>query len=137
MTLPAYASLFTYDAVAMYPSINTAQCLDRLSGFLLSPDNSQGYGINPKALLKAIKLIMYNNRMHVGNVFVKQISGIVMEMSPAPTLANLFVAMYEDEHILPFIPNVVKYLRRFTDNGFDIWLNNPDPAIDESNWKAF
>jgi hypothetical protein len=107
MTLPTNASLFTYDAVAMYPSINTAQCLDRLVGFLLSPDISQRYGINPKALLKAIKLIMYNNRMCFGNVLVKQISGIVMGMSPAPTLANLFVAIYEDEHILPFIPTVV------------------------------
>jgi hypothetical protein len=138
MTLPANASLFTYAVVAMYPSINIVQCLDRLLGFLLSPDISQRYGINPKALLKAIKLIMYNNCMCFGNVLVKKISGIVMGMSLAPTLANLFVAIYyEDEHILPFIPTVVKYLRCFIDNGFGIWLHDPDPAIDESNWKAF
>ncbi len=137
MTLPANASLFTYDMVAMYPSINTAQCLDRLLGFLLSPDISQRYGINSKALLKAIKLIMYNNRMRFGNVLVKQISGIAMGMSPAPTLANLFVAIYKDEHILPFIPTVVKYLHCIINNGFGIWLHDPDPAIDESNWKAF
>ena len=43
MTLPANASLFTYDAVAMYPSINTAQCLDRLSGYLSSPNISSRY----------------------------------------------------------------------------------------------
>ncbi len=78
MTLPANASLFTYDAVAMYPSINTAQCLDRLLGFLSSPDISQQYRINPKALLGAIKLIMYNNHMGFGDVLVKQISGIAM-----------------------------------------------------------
>ncbi len=55
MTLPANASLFTYDAVAIYPSINTAQCLDRQSGFFLSPDISQQYRINTKALLEAIE----------------------------------------------------------------------------------
>ncbi len=50
---------------------------------------------------------MYNNRMHFGDVLVKQISGIAIGMSPAPTLANLFVAIYKDEHILPFIPTVL------------------------------
>jgi hypothetical protein len=129
MTLPANASLFTYNVVAMYPSLNTAQCLERLSGFLLSPDISQRYGIGPKALLKAIKLIMYNNRMRFGNVLVKRISGIAMGISPAPTLANLFVAIYEDEHILPFIPTVVKYLRCFINDGFGIWLYDPDPLL--------
>jgi hypothetical protein len=93
MTLPANASLFTYDAVAIYPSINTAQCLDRQSGFFLSPDISQQYRINTKALLEAIEWIMYSNHMHFSNVLVKQISGIAMGMSPAPTLANLFVAV--------------------------------------------
>jgi hypothetical protein len=137
MTLPANASFFTYDVVAMYPSINTAQCLDRLSGFLLPPDISRQYGIKPKVLLEAIESIMYNNYMCFGNVLVKQISGIAMGMSPAPTLANLFVAIYEDKHILPFTPTVVKYLRHFINNGFGIWLHDPDPAIDESNWKAF
>jgi hypothetical protein len=47
------------------------------------------------------------------------------------------VAIYKDEHILPFIPTMVNYLRCFIDNGFGIWLYDPDPAIDESNWKAF
>ena len=34
LALPANASLFTYDAGAMYPSINTTDCLARLSGYL-------------------------------------------------------------------------------------------------------
>jgi hypothetical protein len=56
---------------------------------------------------------MYNNHMRFGNVLVKQISGIAIGMSPAPTLANLFVAIYKDEHILPFILTVVKCLCHF------------------------
>ena len=80
---------------------------------------------------------MHNNRMRFADVLVKQISGIAMGMSPAPTIANLFVAIYEAEHVLPFIPSVVKYLRRFIDNGVGIWLHDPDPSVDDSNWKAF
>ena len=56
-------------------------------------------------------------------------------MSPAPTIANLFVAIYEEEHVLSFIPLVVKYLRRFINDGFGIWLHDPDPDIDDSNWR--
>jgi hypothetical protein len=29
------------------------------------------------------------------------------------------------------------YLSRFIDDGLGIWLLDPDPAADESNWKAF
>ena len=127
MELPTNASLFTYDVVAMYPSINTKQCLDRLSGFLSSPDISNHYGFQPTALIEALDIVM--------NVIVKQISGIAMGMSPAPTIANLFVAIYEEEHVLSFIPLVVKYLRRFINDGFGIWLHDPDPDIDDSNWR--
>ena len=137
MEMPPNASLFTYDAVAMYPSINTAQCIARLSDYLSSPDISSKYGFSPKALLEALALVMLNNRMRFGDIIVKQLSGIAMGMSPAPTIANLFVAIYENTHILPYIPRVVLYLRRFIDDGFGVWLHDPDPLIDESNWREF
>ena len=137
MEMPPNASLFTYDAIAMYPSINTAQCIARLSDYLSSPDISSKYGFSPKALLEALALVMLNNRMRFGDIIVKQLSGIAMGMSPAPTIANLFVAIYENTHILPYIPQVVLYLRRFIDDGFGVWLHDPDPLIDESNWDEF
>ena len=133
MVLPANASLITRDRVAMYPSINTKQCLDRLSGFLLSPDISNRYGFEPTALIEALDVIMNNNHMHFGDVTVKQISSIAMGMSPAPTIANLFVAIYEEEHVLPCIPLVVKYLCHFINNGLGIWLHDPDLDINNSN----
>ena len=80
---------------------------------------------------------MHNNRLRFGDVLVKQISGIAMGMSPAPPLANLFMAIYEAKHVLPFIPSVVKYLHRFIDDGVGIWLHDPNPSMDDSNWKAF
>ncbi len=39
ISLPTNASLFTYDAVAMYPSINTEDCLTRLTGYLSKPES--------------------------------------------------------------------------------------------------
>ncbi|KAL3763565.1 hypothetical protein ACHAW5_008108, partial [Stephanodiscus triporus] len=94
LTLPANASLFTYDAL----------------------------------LLEALELVMFNNRMRFGDIIVKQLSGIAMGMSPAPTIANLYVAIYEELHVLKYIPLPVLYLRRFIDDGFGIWLHDPDPV---------
>jgi hypothetical protein len=55
--LPANISLFTYDAIAMYPNINTTQCIDQLSNYLTDPNISSKFGYSPAALVDAIKLV--------------------------------------------------------------------------------
>jgi hypothetical protein len=137
ISLPTNASLFTYDAVAMYPSINTEDCLTRLTEYLSKPEISEKYGFSSPALLEAIELVMFNNRMRFGDIIAKQISGIAMGMSPAPTISNLYMAIYEEIEVLKFIPLFILYLRRFIDDGLGIWLHDPDPATDERNWTRF
>ena len=63
--------------------------------------------------------------------------GIVMGMSPAPTIANLFVAIHEQLCILQYLKTFLMWLRRFIDDGFGIWLHDPDPRIDDKNWSDF
>ena len=137
LTLPANASLFTYDAVAMYPSINTADCMARLTEYLSKDEVSDRYGFSATALLEALNIVMFNNRMRFGDIIVKQLSGIAMGMSPAPTIANLYVAIYEEMHVLKYIPLPVLYLRRFIDDGLGIWLHDPNPAVDARTWREF
>ncbi len=96
MEMPPNPSLFAYDVGAMYPSINTAQCIARLSEYLSSPEISSKYGFSPKALLEALTLVMLNNHMWFGVIIVKQLSGIAMGMLPASMIANLFVAIFEN-----------------------------------------
>ena len=60
-----------------------------------------------------------------------------MGMSPAPTIANLYMAIYEEMHVLKCIPKTVLYLRCFIDDGLGVWLHDPNPAIDMKNWKEF
>jgi hypothetical protein len=95
LDLPPNASLFTYDAVAMYPSIDTTDCLACLSEYLSDSEVPTMYRFSSAALLEAFELMMFNNCMRFGNIIVKQISRIAMGMSPAPTIANLYVAIYE------------------------------------------
>jgi hypothetical protein len=137
LDLPANISLFTYNTIAMYPNIDTTQCIDQLSNYLTDPNISSKFGYSPVALVDAIKLVMENNCMRFGDVIVKQVSRIAMGMSPAPTIANLFVAIYEKTHVLQYVPHVVLYLRCFIDNGIGIWLHNPNPTIDKTNWLSF
>jgi hypothetical protein len=75
--------------------------------------------------------------MKFGDIIVKQISGIAMGMSLAPTIASLYVAIYEKVHVLKYIKVVVLYLCRFINYGLGVWLHDPDPEADEKNWKEF
>ena len=72
-----------------YNQANTTQCIARLLDYLSSPEISSKYGFSPKALLEALTLVMLNNRMRFGDIIVKQLSGIAMGMSPAPTTCTL------------------------------------------------
>jgi hypothetical protein len=47
--------------------------------------------------------MMENICMRFGDVIVKQVSGIAMGMSPALTIANLFVAIYEKTHVIQYV----------------------------------
>ena len=75
--------------------------------------------------------------MKFGDIFAHQISGIAMGMSPAPTIANLFVAIHEEAEILDWLKTSVLFLKRFIDDGIGIWLHHHDPVQDAKNWVKF
>lgn len=137
-TLPPNACLFTYDAISMYTNINTEDCLHRLESFLSLPATIEKYPhLAPRALIEALNIVMHNNRMKFGNMFVRQHKGIAMGMAPAPSIANLFVAIYEEAHVSPFPSSSLHFLRRFIDDGFGIWLRDPNQQEDDAKWESF
>ncbi|KAL7541632.1 hypothetical protein ACHAWF_006986 [Thalassiosira exigua] len=81
---------------------------------------------------------MRNNRMRFGDVIVRQLVGISMAMSPAPTIANLFVAIHEALEILKWLDSpFLLLLHRFIDDGFGIWIHHRDPGIYQQRWASF
>ena len=134
-------SLFTYDAVAMYVNIPTEECISMLKAFLCDPATYTRFKhYRASALIEAITIVMKNNRMRFGDIIVRQLSGIAMGMSPAPTIANLYVAIHEASNILKYLEDelrYLRYLRRYIDDGFGIWIHNPDPTVDQANWATF
>lgn len=139
MTLPPNARIFTYDAISMYTNIDTDHCIARLSDFLHSPTTLKKFPhiSSPTALVDAITIVMKNNRMKFGDIIVQQHKGIAMGMAPAPTIANLYVAIFEQEHILTHPPRHLHYLRRFIDDGFGIWLLDDNDDVNTKEWNAF
>ncbi len=75
--------------------------------------------------------------MKFGDIVFHQIHKVAMGMSPAPTIANLYIAIYKAMHILPLFPSFLFYLKRFIDDGLGIWLHDPDPDADAANWILF
>ena len=136
--LPANACLFTYDAISMYTNIDTQQCIDRLTSFLLEKATLEKFPhLKPNALIEALDIVMNNNRMHFNDLIVHQHKGIAMGMAPAPSIANLFVAIYETCNIVTFPKSYLPFLRRFIDDGFGIWLRDSDRDTDAKQWDLF
>ena len=122
----------------MYTKIDIEDCIAHLSAFLLDESTKKKfphYSATP--LITAIKIVMRNNRMRFGDIIVRQLIGIAMGMSPAPSLANLYVAIHENQALLKFLDTSILYLRRFIDDGLAIWLHHPDPHTDNANWIQF
>ena len=138
MILPPNVSIFTYDAVSMYTNIDTDDCIMRLTTYLSDTDTQTRFPhYDPTSLLEALTIVMHNNRMRFGDITVCQKRGIAMGMSPAPSIANLYVSIYEQTHIQHHFTPHLHYLRRFIDDGFGIWVHDPDPTVDNNIWTRF
>ena len=60
-----------------------------------------------------------------------------MGILPAPTIANLYVAIYKLNHSIPLLEKYLVFYKRFINNGFAIWLHNLHPTTNTNNWNDF
>ncbi len=52
-----------------------------------------------------------------------------MGMSPAPTIANLYVGIYKRNHVIPLVGvEYLMFFKRFIDDGSAVWLQDKDPT---------
>jgi hypothetical protein len=84
-----------------------------------------------------MNIIMQNNRMRFGDLIFRQTHGVAMGMSPAPTIANLYVPIYEHDQIIPPIDSYLMYYKKFINDGFAVWLHDNNPTTDANNWDNF
>ena len=131
---PSYY-IYTYDAVELYPSIPIDMCLSRISTWL---ENKKGIkGKLLEVICQALEIVLKNNRLVCGDLFAKQIRGIATGTSPATSIANLFLGIFEENEIIEQFKDFTPFLKQFIDDGCGIWKPHPDPVTDESQWQAF
>lgn len=101
LTLSTNTSLFTYNDVYIYTYIDTEDCIPRLSDFLLARDQTTKFRhYSPKAQTEAVKVVIHNNRIRFQDITVEQPRGIIMGMSPTPSLVNIYVAIHKVNELL-------------------------------------
>ena len=75
--------------------------------------------------------------MRFGDIIVQQLKRIAMVMSPAAAIANLFVAIYEREAIIPTFKKYLPLYLRFIDDGLAVWEHHSNLSLDKELLQAF
>ncbi len=78
----------------MYTNIDINDSISRISNYLEELWDKW----ECKAIVEAMELVMKNNPMQFGDLIYHQIRGVAMGMSPAPTIANLYVSVTIPTH---------------------------------------
>ena len=127
-------SIFSFDDILMYTNIDIQNCISRLSNFLLDRETTLKYHTTypAKALVEALTLIMKNNRMRFRDIAAQQLTRIAMGMAPAPAIANLYVALIEQDVILPRFEMCLPLYLRFIDDGLAVWRHNCNSIMDNN-----
>ena len=128
-------SIFTYDAVELYPSIPTDLCISRIASWL--EFDLKIHTSELKAIVSALEIILKNNRLVCGDLFAEQLNGIATGTSPATSIANLFLSIFEKEKIIEQFARYTPFLKRYIDDGFGVWRSDPDPIKDAEAWASF
>ena len=58
--------------------------------------------------------------MRFGDTFTQQLVRIAMGMSPAPPIANLYVAIHEAKEVLEYLNTFLQFYKRFIDDRIGI-----------------
>ena len=127
-------SLFTGDVVAMYPSIDVPDALNRIRVFLHTSPLCEGIAAAP--IMEALRIVMTRNCIRFGDTYFHQVNGTAMGTPPAPSFATLYYGIFELD-LLENYKDCLLFLCRYIDDQFGIWIHHPDPVVDRQRWEAF
>ncbi|KAI0996837.1 hypothetical protein K3495_g11347 [Podosphaera aphanis] len=116
----------TGDVTAMYTNISPRNAINAICN-ILEAQNCESNTLYKIKLL--IMIVLKHNFFQCDSTFYKQLSGLAMGTSCAPTIANLYAAYYEEDFIPKLEDKGIIYYGRYIDDIF-IMVNNTPEAID-------
>ena len=131
--------LFTADAKAMYPSIDTDHGLQTMEKWLQLHEKELPKGFPVKLILKGLDLVMRNNIFEFGDTYWLQLKGTAIGTSVACMYATIYFSLHEEEIILPSAErrdDLLLYVR-FIDDVFAILKNSETAEVLNEQLNSF
>ena len=120
ITIPDNTILASRDVSSLYTNIPTDEAIDIVLKYL---EETQSPQQPPNQLLRELlNFILKCNCFAFCNLFYLQIQGVAMGTKMAPNFANIFMANFEEKHILQR-PDKPYFYRRYLDDIFIIWTD--------------
>ena len=138
LTLPPEAKLFTADATAMYTNIDTATGVKAFEHLFETYEAHIPHTFPKELFLKVLKTIMENNIFKFSDTYWIQTKGTAMGTPAAPLYSIITFGYHENNTILKNFKSNLIYYKRFIDDIFGIWLENPNDNYTQCDqWHNF
>ena len=123
--IPGY-KIFTTDATAMYPNIDTELGLLTIEKYLKYFGHEHDQNLPITAIMDFLRLVMKNCTFKFGDSWWKQCTGTAMGTPCACIYAILFFAYYERTIILRKYKRNIIFYRRQIDDIFCVWKDTTE-----------
>jgi len=125
LKLPPNAKLFTADATAMYTNIDTETGIQAFHKIFQLYNHLIPKDFPKDMFLRILRTVMENNVFKFGDTFWLQTQGTAMGTPAAPLYSILTFGFHENTALLPIFQSNLIYYKRFIDDIFGIWLDQP------------
>jgi hypothetical protein len=119
--LPEGTLLVTLDVKALYPNINISEAL-KAAKHTLDKHRLDSHPVSNNDIVRLLSLVLRCNNFECNDSHYLQIQGVAMGTKAAPTIANLFMGEFEDEHVYPYHLSILLWLR-FIDDILMLWTH--------------
>lgn len=118
-TLPPGCLLVTMDVTSLYTNIPNTEGITAVSDILTRDRTGALYPTN-QSLIRLLKLVLEKNNFEFNGSHYIQVGGTAMGTRVAPSLANLFMADFENRYIYTYHLQPTLY-KRYIDDCIMIW----------------
>ena len=121
--IPDNSILVTMDVRSLYTNIPNKEGIEAVETTLKRKN------IRTRIISTFLRLVLTPNNFVFNSQNYRQIKGCAMGTKCAPSYANIFMGMFEERYIYPFIEKISNFYLRFIEGIFLIWTGTTDQLM--------